>query len=417
MEGPHLDREVLSRFTAGRLPPDEARRVDQHLSICAGCRDRADEVSLLDRLEFLDALLNPSYDKAFERAIDRTAEQLAGLRDEARSTEDLFTELSREPSVRRRHRIVTEEKFHSLKFCQLLQSRSRENWFQNPTAALEWAELAVAVAQRLDQARYGTSLVQDSRAISWAYVGNANRILSDLWRAEQSLHQAWLCHFQAGEDLTTETELLSITSSLRIAQNRTEDAVRLVDREIVLHREGQQRHAEGYAFLLKGKALSVGGRSKDSVDATSAGIQRIDPDNQRLVLLAKYNMVSCLFHGGSWKEALCLFRENRSLYSEVRESYILANLRWLEGKLLACAGRFGEAKPALFEAQELILERQTGLQFFNISLDLAYVLLREGRRRAVRELLKDIIPLGERVGGSPQEILLARWFYAQASRG
>jgi tetratricopeptide (TPR) repeat protein len=417
MGGAHPNREILSRFVEGELPSDEARRVDQHLAVCSECRDRADQISLVNRLGFLDALLNPGYDEAFERAADRAAERLVGLQEEARSTEDQLAELAREPPDLRRRRIAGEERFHSLKLCELLQARSRERWFSDPTAAMEWAELAVVVAQRLDTGRYGSSLVEDARALSWAYVGNTYRINSDVWRAEQSIRQAWFHHLQAGEDITTETELLRLTSALRIWQCRYEDAIRFSDRAIALYREGQQHHAEGVALIMKAMALTSEGRFREAVQALRLGISLIDPGDSRLVLIGKHNLVDCLFKGGFSRTALHLLEEIRPLYHEVGEPSMLAHLRWMEGKFLASTGRLAEAKASLLMAQDTLIERQSGFEVFQTSLDLVYVYLLEGRRREAQELLHDVIPLGESIGGSPQEILLARWFYEQATRG
>lgn len=417
MGDPHPNREILSRFAEGGLPSDEARRIDQHLAVCSECRDEADEASVVAQLQFLESLLDPGgYDEAFDRAAARAAERLAGLRAESASTEDLFAELLREPHATRRHRVFAEERFHSLKLCQLLQARSRENWFANPSAALEWAELAVVAAQRLDPARYGSSLVEDARAVSWAYVGNANRILSDLRRAERALRQAWLHHFQAGEDVTTETELLSVTSSLRITQSRYEEAIRFADRAIALYREGQQPQAEGVTLVQKGLALTYDRRYQEAIPAIRLGLSRMSDEVSHPVLIGKHNLISCLFEEGDLKGTLDLLAESRPLYEAIGDLMTLARRRWLEGRLAASLGKLRDAETALLQARETFVERQGGLEVFLISLDLAHVYLLAGKRRQARELLREAIPLGERVGGTAQEILLARWFYEQASR-
>src|SRR5258706_3775150 len=190
----HPDRETLKRFVAGEQTSGDARRTDQHLSFCSECRDRADEISTRQAIRLLDSWLSPGYDEAFDRAAERVVEQLASFAEPPGSAECLLAELLRETVSERRRRIVTEERFHSLKLCQLLQGRSRNAWTSAPATALEMADLAVEVTQYLDSGRYGTCVVEDARALAWSHLGNAFRIGSDHWRAEQALHQAWAHH-------------------------------------------------------------------------------------------------------------------------------------------------------------------------------------------------------------------------------
>src|SRR6478672_1460555 len=141
----HPDRDTLKRFVAGELSSGEARWTDQHLSFCSDCRDRTDEISTRQSLRLLDSWLSPGYDEAFDRAAERVFERLVGFQEAPGSTESLFTELLREPTSGRRRRIFNDERFHSLKLCQLLQSSSRKAWASAPAAALEMADLAVEV--------------------------------------------------------------------------------------------------------------------------------------------------------------------------------------------------------------------------------------------------------------------------------
>ena len=59
--------------------------------------------------------------------------------------------------------------------CELLLARTREAWFADAAAAVELAELAVVVSDRLDRDHYGESLVEDARARACAYLANALR--------------------------------------------------------------------------------------------------------------------------------------------------------------------------------------------------------------------------------------------------
>jgi tetratricopeptide (TPR) repeat protein len=411
----HPDRETLKRFVAGDLSSGEARQTDQHLSFCSECRDRADEISTRQALRLLDSWLSPGYDEAFDRAAERVVERLAGFAEDPLSTERLLAELLRENVSGRRRRIVNEERFHSLKLCQVLQSRSRKAWASTPAAALEMADLAVEVTQYLDSGRYGSCVVEDARALSWSYLGNAFRIGADYWRAEQALRQAWSHHLLAGEDAYTETELLIFTSSLRRDQTKYQEAVELSDRAIAIYREGQDSHLEGAALILKGLILGQEGRIHESIPVLYTGLDLIDPQRDlRLVWVGMHNLIWFIAQGGAPKEAEELLEQNRHLHQNLG-LIDLARAQWLDGYLAKELGHFSEAKRSLRGACEVFIDLQVGSEVLLASLDLARVYSLTGERRQAKEILSEMIPLGEALGLS-QEVFLARLLYEKASR-
>jgi tetratricopeptide (TPR) repeat protein len=410
----HPDRETLKRFVAGEQSSGEARQTDQHLSFCTECRDRADEISTRLTLRLLDSWLSPGYDDAFERATDRVIEQLAGFTEDPRSTEGLLVELLREPISGRHRRIRTEEKFHSLKLSQLLQARTRAAWASAPAAALELADLAVEVTRHLNSGRYGSCVVEDARAVAWSYLGNAFRISSDYWRAEQALHQAWSHHALAGEDAYTETELLTFTSSLRKDQTRYQEAVQLSDRAIALYREGQDRHLEGAALILKGLTLGRAGRSRDAIPVLCAGLDRVDPQRDpREQFAGTHNLIGFIAEGGEPGRAKELLEQNRHLRQNLGRMD-LARVQWLEGRIANELGNFMKAKAELHEACESFLDLQVGAEVFLVSLDLAGTYSLSGEYRQAKEVLDELIPLGEALGLS-KAVFLARLLYEKAS--
>jgi tetratricopeptide (TPR) repeat protein len=415
--GDHLKRAVLERFVEGELPSEEARRIERHLAICSDCREMADQVSLLTKLQILDSWLHPGYDDAFERAAVGAAERLESLLIESRSTEDLFAELLRETVQVRRFKIRNEERFHSLKLCQLLQKRSRENWFLDPAAALELADLAVVVAQYLDFGRYGSGLVEDSRALSLAYLGNAFRITSDLWRADQALRQAWIHHFEAGEDPSTETELLDLTCSLRNVQGRYDEAARLSDRVIANHREGQNRRLEGAALIHKACVLGHSGRYAEATLLVRAGLARIDANQSpQLLLSGIHNLVWLLCRSGSPEKARDLLATNRILFDELGEgNALLMRMPRLEGEVVGSLGLYSQAEALFLNARDRYLECGFGTDVLTISFDLAEIYTRAHQRRKAKNLLSEIIPMGEALG-LRQDVFLARLLYNQVSR-
>jgi tetratricopeptide (TPR) repeat protein len=417
MKERHPHRESLEQFVVGEISGEDARSMERHLEVCPDCRDRIDEITASAKHDLLESWLSPGYEDAIERAVDGAAERLIHIVHDGRGAETLLTELLKDPAPARRRKVRSEERFHTPKLGQLLQARSRDAWFFDPSAALEYAELAVLVAERLDSGRYGMSLVEDARAMAWGHLGNAFRIRSDLWRAEQALRQAWLHHARAGEDAYTETELLKFTSSLRSLQGRLEQAVLLCDRSIVLYREGQDRHLEGAALIMKGAILADHSCFQEAIPVTREGLSLVDPaEDPRLILMGNHNLTLFVANTGAPRVAKKFLVKSRSLYQDLGEPIILARLRWLEGNIAAGLGRLGEAERVLREVRDFFVDRELGIEVAVASLELAEVYLKGKRPRLAREAAGELIPLGESLG-LHQLALVARLLFAQASRG
>jgi tetratricopeptide (TPR) repeat protein len=415
MKERHLSREILDLFALGDLPAAEAEEVELHLDVCADCRDRADESSTLLSLPLLD-WLGSGYDRAFDRALLGAAEQFAGLRREVRGAEDLLAELLRDSAPERRRKIREEERFHSLKLCELLRSRSYDHRFSNPEIVRESAELAVGLAQNLDPHRYGFSLVENTRALSWCSLSNAFRIVADFWRAERALREAWSHYEQSYGDAFTNAELLTFTASLKISQRQFPKAYLLLDQAVEIYQEGQQLQLEGSALIQKGLVLGYDGSYENALKAIRSGLARIGTESSRLLLVAQHNLSRNLIHVAAIEEGRQLIDETRPLYCEIGDPLLLAHLHWIEAELAQALGREAEAEIAFHEARQILLACQNGQELFFVSLDLAMLYTKAGRRREVRELLSETIPLGE-VTALPRQVLAARILYEQASRG
>jgi tetratricopeptide (TPR) repeat protein len=314
----HPNDAALLQFVKGELQPEEARRIEAHLAVCSDCRNRASEASVVERVQLLESWLYPNYDEAFDRAATGVAERQASLQSDAQNSKDLLAELMREPASVRRQWIAREERFHSLKLCELLRLCCRESWFSDPTTGLELAELAVLVAQHLNPRRYGSSLVEDARALSWAYLGNASRLVSDLPRAERALHQAWIHRLHDEGDPYSEAELLTLTSSLLNVQNRFNEAIRLTHRAASLYREMRDRHLEGATLIKQGLHLGESGHPREAIGVIQAGLEAIDGQRDpQLLLMGRHNLTYFLAETGEPGKARELLNKVKLLKTQV----------------------------------------------------------------------------------------------------
>src|SRR6266545_302170 len=296
------------------------------------------------------------HEQVFDRLAEAAGEQLPGILREIDDAAALLTEILGTPAPERQALLESGVRFRSLQLCQLLEERSREAWFSDPGRAVQLADLAVAAAERLDDAHYGPLLVEDARASAWAHLGNSLRITADHHRAEKALQTAEEHHRRSGEDAYTEALILSFKASLRSAQGEFDAAAQLLDRAIAVYRQARDRHEEGRALILKGTALGYAGRHQEAVRLIRRGLSRIDLFQEpRLLVTARHNLILFMTESGRHQEAEDSLAETRRLYLDLGERMNLVRLRWLEGKIARELGRLEDAETALKEARDAFL--------------------------------------------------------------
>ncbi len=359
-----------------------------------------------------DKKYTPALDAALEKAGDRLEE----IHREIESAAGLLEELATTPGPERPERIRTEVRFHALKLCDLLLKRSREAWFRDPARAVEFAKLAVETAAWLDTGYYGEGLVEEERALAWAYLGNAYRIASDLRSAEEALLRAEEHHRRSDEDALTGAQILSFLASLRISQGRFDEAAEILDQAITVYREARDRHLEGKALIQKGIASGLGGRPKEAIRLIRRGLLRVDLlEEPQLLVSARHNLIWFLNESGPprsrrWRS----LEQTRSLYLTLGEQTHLIRLRWLEGRIARDLGRLDQAEAALREARDGLIERGIGFDAARVSLDLATVYLRQGRTAELKRIAAEMVPVFES-RDIHQEALAALLLFRQAA--
>lgn len=351
------------------------------------------------------------YGTAFEQAAARAGERVDEVIRETAAAVALMPDILSETPPRRRERIRSEPRLWLVKLCDRLEAESRGAWARDPARAVELADLAVEVAERLDVRHYGESLVADARALAWAYLGNACRIASDLRRSEEALeHAAEVCR-RFPVDLLTEAEVLGFQASLWHSRGRFAEAGRILDRVLSLYREAGDRHQQGRTLILKGMVAGNGGQWREAIGILRRGLARIDPEAEPCLLLAaRHNLIWFLNDGGSHEEALEALEQSRSLYVEVGGPLHQVRLRWLEGRIalglcrLGQLGRLGEAKDALRLARDAFLEQGLCFDAALVSLDLAMAHFRSGEAAQVKRLAAEIIPVLQACQVHPETI-------------
>lgn len=413
----HPDPAVLERLALGELPPGERWWIERHLESCPECQWLADELATEE--EVLDGLLDPldpaEYDLAFDRVLNKARGWLPAIVREVDDSAALFAELLRETAPRARwERALEEERFHSLKLCQLLADHCRDVWFKAPAAALDFAGLAVGIACFLDASRYGRSLVEDARARAWAYLGNAYRILADYVEAGRALRQACK-HLELSGDPLIRGEVLGLMGSLSNFQDRHEEALRFYDQAIVIYREIEDPRSEARLLIAKGVALEDACHHEESIRFLSLGLSKIRREDEPILWLsAQHNLIRTMRSMGNLEPAWRALKRAEWAYLEAGGSILLRG-RWEEAMVASHLGKLGDTDSLLLSVRESLAELGVAAEVALISIDLALVYARQGRGRECRRTVAEVIPLFESLG-LRDKALAARLFYERVGR-
>ena len=390
----HPDPYLLERFMRNEVDGEERRRIVRHLlggcALCVGVTRPIWELGegrpgdfLEDRqgepLESIPPASRPD-ERPNERAEGRVSRRLA--------------EVLEFPRAERRERIGADERFQSPALCELLMASSRQA--EPSVLAVERAEAAVDVAERLDIRRYGEPFARALRIRAWTCLGSARRLAGDRRGAGEALEQAEPL-LTEGEDLLEEAELHELAACLEADRGGLEEAERRLDRALVLARSLGERHLEGRILVQKG---TIRGWLQGEVPAWQGiewleeGLDRLDAEREpAFMAFALHRLALLLAEGKRQEQALLALQRARLLYNRLEDEPNLVRLRHLEGKIGEAAGAPREAEAAFLDARKGFVGAGLGVEAAGALLDLAMLYTREGRAPEIRPFAEDLLPI------------------------
>lgn len=375
----HLSIETLARWLSGDLSHETVldQIVPHLLDRCEDCRHLKAEIQDL------------------QREVGHWDEKVAVF--EGREAPALFAQLDGRPLEEQLALVEAESGFQTWGLCQLLLKASFEAGFEDPVRAVQLAELAVHVSELLVEEAYDPHWVSDLRARSWAHVGNARRILGELWSAEASFRTAdgFLALSMTGNPWI-QAEVFCLKASLRDSQRRFSDGLALLDRALDLYRQLGEDHRVGRSLVKKAKISEEVGDLDSAIRLLEEARGLIDPlQEPRLVLCVHHSLVWVLTTAGRHAEAETRLPELRRLSQEIGNSLDLVRLRWAEARVDHGLGRRGPAETAFREVQREFLERRMGYDAALASLDLAVLYAEESCTAELKRLAVEILPVFE----------------------
>jgi tetratricopeptide (TPR) repeat protein len=410
MEHKHLDAAALDRLLAVDRSIEQNEHLFSLLALCPVCCDVGGWLLELHETGALPPLFG---------LIDAV---LARSRAEApRLLGDLLS-CAPEDRLARLH---TEPRFASWGLCELLVRESRQAAADKASEALHLADLAVHAADRIpENDPFEDKWIYQLRSLAWAAHANARRVQGDLAGAESSfdMSDSWWEAGTAGtgDALGYEPVLLDLKASLRRAQRRFPEALKLLDQaeNLFLHGQPEQRdlHLAGKSLIKRAQILIEMGESESAVLALKKANGLIDPARDpRLLLCIRHNLVDNLSKMGRHPEAAALLPDLRALAAEHGSALDHLRLDWVEGRIAAGLGDHARARDLLTAVRQAFLADGNPYDAALAALDLVIPYLEEGDTAEVRVLADDMVTVF-RHHDIAREALAALLLFQEAAR-
>lgn len=176
------------------------------------------------------------YDEAFRKTELRLSETHERMRRERHLAALQWATFEGHPPARQLVMVRNDERLHHWGLYDLLLDRSRVAQEKDATAAVALAELALAVAERLDPDDYGPERIADFKTAALAALGDARRLSGDYAGARLAFSQARM-HLEMGTgDLLEEAGLLGGLVNLLCDLGEYGKAAQSLDRAGALYR-------------------------------------------------------------------------------------------------------------------------------------------------------------------------------------
>lgn len=386
----HPEAGAFVRMTRGAAAPEESREIVRHLlrgcPVCAGRAEAARGAESPQGPEI--------YNDVFARVERQAAEQVALFEREREKEREkarqLYAELLQKEAVQGLSQVHSTRRYASLALCELLLQTARDLGGEDPAGARRAAELAIRVAEQLDLEPYGSSVVQDLRAIAWAYFADTVRVQADLRLAKNAMETAELLLEQGSGDPLARAEMLAFQASLYTYSGRFDEALPILNRITSIYRRLGDRHLLGRTLVKKGTVVGNAGEADAAVRLIRRGMDLIDPVREpRLMVCATHNYIWFLQESGRTGQAAGCIDGARRFYQRAGDRRDLGRLRWLEGKI--SGGR--EAETALQSARETLAREGLAYEAALAAMDLAVHYAREGRAGDMRRQAEQMLPL------------------------
>jgi tetratricopeptide (TPR) repeat protein len=335
-----------------------------------------------------------SYEGIFESTRRLAAKWMRVLEKERAEAPGLLARLLSHTREQREILLRNSRRFRTWGLLELVVEQTLEMSLRDPRRGEEYGRLALRVADFLDAGRYGAERLEDLRARTLAYIGNARRIQSDLVDADRTFRQA-LVHLRRGTGDVLELAIfLDLLASLRRSQRRFQESFSLLRKAVSVFLELGDLHRAGRSLVNLSNGLVHAGLAEESVPVLYRSLELIDAGLEpRLLLSARHSLITVLTETGRFLEARRAYREARPLYRSFPEPSIQNRRIWLKGRIACGLSQAAEAESLFLAAREGFLAEDIPYETALVSLDLSLLYAEQGRTAELKRLAAELVPI------------------------
>jgi transcriptional regulator with XRE-family HTH domain len=297
----------------------------------------------------------------------------------------LWELLKRQPADVRLALVEDSQRFRGWALCERVAAESIAAAPNHPRQALELADLSRRLAERAPGTAAWRRRLQ---GYAWAHVGNARRVCNDLPGADDAIRHAWkLWEDGAAGDrgFLAAAWLPWIEAGLRKDQRRFPEALTRIDEALAL----DQGELRAQILMTKARILETLGDPETSTAVLRKAALLIDGRREpRLMMFLRFNLLVDLCRLDRAAEAELGLAEVRELAQRLGEELELVRVVWLEGKVAVGMGRTAEAYAAFQQVRRVFTVRELAYDAALVSLELAVILLEQGRTAEVHVLAR-----------------------------
>jgi tetratricopeptide (TPR) repeat protein len=384
----HPNADELLALVRGRLAPQRSSEILRHLH--AGC-----EICLAAAPVGLAAGLGvrreptAKEEAATEAAIDRAF--AVALRED-RNHRRRQDQRKRAVNILLEGGVKGPENLSkSMKQVDKIEALLEASWairFDNLGTMVFFARLAVTCAEQLDARKYGSKEALDLQCRALAELGNAYRASDQFDKAGVVLARSrQLFELGTRSDLL-EIRLLEVEASFYAYSRRFGEACLRLNKVLQYYRRNGMDHLTGRTLLQLGRYTGFASDPEKALRLIDESLDLLDREQDvELVHIASENRIEFLVWCRRYRDAELQLFQLRAMLPNPMGQITELRIRWLTGKIDAGQERLARAECTFREVHEKWIELGSGYNTGLISLDLAAVLLAQGKAKEATEIV------------------------------